>query len=291
MKSFNRYRLALGVMVSLALAFAPCAQAQTTPSPAPTQVGWSWPAQGVGSGSFGAFGITGLRYFSVDWVVSGSVVSCAVTLDGAVNLGGSFTTGSIIASQNCATSGNFTTSSATENVQAQLSYAITGTGTVTFIVRGYAQNPGTAGSSSSSIISPVDGSGYVEANCKTGCTPGNPNGQAVMANSAPVVIASNQSSLPVAATPTTSASALLAGQQAVTASAAALPSQALTRTACVLALPGNTLTVYVGPSGVTTSTGFPLAPGASLCNLPVANLNQIYLVASSTGSSVAWSAQ
>jgi hypothetical protein len=54
---------------------------------------------------------------------------------------------------------------------------------------------GSASSSNATIISPVDGSGYVEVNCKTGCAGGNANGQATMANSAPVVIASNQSAV------------------------------------------------------------------------------------------------
>lgn len=43
----------------------------------------------------------------------------------------------------------------------------------------------------------LDGSGYLQVNCVTGCAAGNANGQATMANSAPVVIASNQSAIPV----------------------------------------------------------------------------------------------
>jgi hypothetical protein len=54
----------------------------------------------------------------------------------------------------------------------------------------------TTSGGSSSITSPVDGSGNVKVNCETGCAGGNPNGQATMANSAPVTIASNQSNLP-----------------------------------------------------------------------------------------------
>lgn len=91
--------------------------------------------------------------------------------------------------------------------------------------------------------------------------------------------------------PTLSSGAFVAGQQAVTGTAAALPSTVLTRPACIVAPATNSLTVYLGPSGETTSTGFPLPPGASLCGLPVSNLNQVFVIASTTGSSVAWSAQ
>lgn len=42
----------------------------------------------------------------------------------------------------------------------------------------------------------IDASGYLQVNCAAGCSGSNPNGQATMANSAPVVIASNQSAIP-----------------------------------------------------------------------------------------------
>ena len=77
-----------------------------------------------------------------------------------------------------------------------------------------------------------------------------------------------------------------AGQQAVTATAAALPTAA-SRSACVQALIANTINVFVGPSGVTTSTGFQLVPGAVTCQ-PVSNTNLLFVVASTTGASVAW---
>jgi hypothetical protein len=50
---------------------------------------------------------------------------------------------------------------------------------------------------SATIAAPLDGSNNVKVNCVTGCTGGNANGQATMANSAPVVIASNQSAFTV----------------------------------------------------------------------------------------------
>lgn len=60
--------------------------------------------------------------------------------------------------------------------------------------------PASASGSNVTVTSPVDGSGYVNVHCQTGCAGGNPNGQATMANSAPVVIASNQSAVNVAGT-------------------------------------------------------------------------------------------
>lgn len=202
------------------------------------------------------------------------------------------------------------------------------------------------------VTGPVDGSNNLKVNCITGCAGSNPNGQAAMASSAPVVIASNQSAIPssqsgtwsvnqslgttgfekitdgtntaavkpastvVGATdpslavglspnsplpagtnaigsvsPSLISNALITGQQSVTASAVALPTTTLNRPACIQALPGNGQTVYLGPAGVTTSTGFPLPPGAGLCNLPISNLNQIFVIAASIGSSVSWSAQ
>jgi hypothetical protein len=79
---------------------------------------------------------------------------------------------------------------------------------------------------------------------------------------------------------------LASGQQAVTATAAALTSQ-VSKQACVHALSTNTISVFIGPGGVTTSTGLELVPDEAVC-LPVANLNEIYVVASTTGATVTW---
>jgi hypothetical protein len=81
---------------------------------------------------------------------------------------------------------------------------------------------------------------------------------------------------------------ILAGQQAVTASAAALASNSLSKGMCVEALSTNAISVFLGPSGVTTSTGIELAAGASFCPA-VSNSNAIYVIASTTGASVTWS--
>lgn len=131
----------------LASALAPTTQAQSSPpQPSSFKVGLTWPAVSAGVGSLGGFGVTGLRYFSVDWVVAGTISACTVTLDGASSIGGAFSTGSIVSSQNCASSGTFATSTPSENVQANLSYNITGSGSVTFTVRGFALNPASSSS-------------------------------------------------------------------------------------------------------------------------------------------------
>jgi len=78
---------------------------------------------------------------------------------------------------------------------------------------------------------------------------------------------------------------LIGFQQAVTASAVALSSNAA-HSFCVTALPANTINIYVGPSGVTTSTGFPLQPGQTAC-WSLSNTNLVYVIAASTGASVA----
>lgn len=81
---------------------------------------------------------------------------------------------------------------------------------------------------------------------------------------------------------------VLSGQQSVTGSAVALASNAA-KSICVTATDGNLITVYAGPSGITTSTGYPLVPGKSAC-WPVTNTNLIFVIASTTGASVAWTA-
>lgn len=76
------------------------------------------------------------------------------------------------------------------------------------------------------------------------------------------------------------------GQQAVTAVATALPSKVSTAV-CVKVVPGGTQTVFIGGSTVTTSTGYPLAASESSC-FQSNNLNRVYVVAASTGSTIAW---
>lgn len=82
--------------------------------------------------------------------------------------------------------------------------------------------------------------------------------------------------------------AILSGQQAVTATAASLSANVLTRGLCVEALSTNTISVFVGGSTVTTTTGLELPPGAAYCS-PLSNTVLLFVVASSTGASVTWS--
>lgn len=75
-------------------------------------------------------------------------------------------------------------------------------------------------------------------------------------------------------------------QQAVTGTAAQLPSFVANVT-CLKVVPGGTQVVYIGGPTVTTSTGYPLNASESAC-FPAVNLNQIYVIAANTGSTVAW---
>lgn len=84
----------------------------------------------------------------------------------------------------------------------------------------------------------------------------------------------------------TTSTAILAGQLAVTATAQALPSNSV-QSVCVKALAANSIKVYVGPSGVTTSNGMELSAGDGWCT-SVSNSNAIYVIASTTGASISW---
>lgn len=76
------------------------------------------------------------------------------------------------------------------------------------------------------------------------------------------------------------------GQQAVTGTAAKLPSF-FANVTCLKVVPGGTQVVYVGDSTVTTANGYPLSANESAC-FPAINMNQVYVVATTTGSTVAW---
>ncbi len=86
---------------------------------------------------------------------------------------------------------------------------------------------------------------------------------------------------------TTQPSTIASGQQTTTTSAAALPSQALVNGIVITAASANTGTVYVGPSGVTSSTGYPLAAGQSI-SYAVANLSAISIVGTNATDVVAF---
>jgi len=80
---------------------------------------------------------------------------------------------------------------------------------------------------------------------------------------------------------------IYSAQQTVTTSAIALVSQALSNGLVITADLTNSAAIYVGPSGVTTSTGYKLQPGASI-SYGVTNANAIYIVsAASTTDKIA----
>lgn len=110
----------------------------------------------------------------------------------------------------------------------------------------------------------------------------NTQGQKTMAASTPVVIASDQSSVPTTPGALTSIAAF---QQAVTATAAVLPTNTAKRV-CLKVLIGGTQIVYYGPSTVTTANGQELSPGDASC-MPIDNSNRVYVIAGATGSTVA----
>jgi hypothetical protein len=82
-------------------------------------------------------------------------------------------------------------------------------------------------------------------------------------------------------------STIYSGQQATTTSAAALPSQALVNGVIIKAKTTNTAVVYVGPSGVTASTGYPLAAGEAI-SYGATNLSTIYIIGANTSDGVSF---
>lgn len=82
------------------------------------------------------------------------------------------------------------------------------------------------------------------------------------------------------------AAAFTSAQQSVTGSAVALGTNT-SKSVCVHALIANTINVYAGASGVTTSTGMEIPPGQGYC-WNIANSNLIYVIASTTGASVSY---
>lgn len=80
---------------------------------------------------------------------------------------------------------------------------------------------------------------------------------------------------------------IINGQQSVTATAAALASHTVTQSLTIEALSTNTISVFVGATGVTTATGIELSPGSAV-TLPVSNSNVVFVIASTTGATVTY---
>jgi len=101
------------------------------------QVGVTWSAWSASSAAnSSSFNVAGIHYFTLSWSSYGTLSGCTVTLDG--NPGnGTFTTGSLISSQVCTSSGSLTIGLQTNSYQARLTPTITGTGSVIFTVTGY----------------------------------------------------------------------------------------------------------------------------------------------------------
>lgn len=195
--------------------------------------------------------VAGLNYFQIFFVPTGTVSAASLSLDSSptgasYSAGGMVTSGSI---GSMTSAGSYSNSSAiTPTAFGQLTPSITGSGSVTVTIFGYVNPPSSSGAGPSTSVS-VQNFPATQATQPAGF------------------------------------SSLVAFQQAVTASAVAIASNA-THNFCVKALPTNSLTVYVGLSGVTTSTGYPLQAGDWVC-YQLSNSNLVYVIASATGSSVA----
>lgn len=79
------------------------------------------------------------------------------------------------------------------------------------------------------------------------------------------------------------------GQLAVTASAQPLSASITSFSGGVKItnLSTSSLSIFLGGSSVTTSTGDELPAGQSVV-LPIININSLYVIASSTGSTISW---
>jgi hypothetical protein len=136
-------------------------------------------------------------------------------------------------------------------------------------------------------ISIVSGSGLTNVELRAAPVPFSSTqlpvalGQTVMASSLPVVLASDQSALNVVVTVPTST--VLNGQVTANGTATAFPSGVLSNAVVLTSLTTNTSTVYVGGSGITSASGYPLIPGQSI-GYVVSNLNDVYYLGASGGT-------
>ncbi len=98
------------------------------------------------------------------------------------------------------------------------------------------------------------------------------------ANSRPVVVASDQQ---------IGRSNFVAGQTTVGTSQVQLPNNPVFMSVTVKANNGNSGTVYVGLTGVTTLTGFELGAGESV-SLPVDNTNRIFVISDAASQTISY---
>jgi hypothetical protein len=271
MKTIRKLFVALCIVAAVSIVGAGTLEAQIVGSAPhleqspgyPWQLGGIWKFNASSSATPG-FDVRGISYYRILYVPVGTLNSCSLSIDSATavssttgalsspTIGGIVSAGTI---GSCTSPGEYiTTSAAGVSLYGQVTPTITGTGSLVVVLYGYSDNPSAGGTTSANVNvlnfpSPQTVSGTVGISVPT---------------------------------------SILAGQQAVTATAAALPSNALTKGLCVEALSTNSISIFVGPSGVTTSTGIELPPKASYCPA-LSNSNELYVVASTTGASVTWS--
>lgn len=110
---------------------------------------------------------------------------------------------------------------------------------------------------------------------------------AAVATDTALVVALSPNSNTVVATPAALPGTPLTGQKTSTGTAVAISatSQPLTNGVIVQALSTNAGLVYIGGSGVLTTTGFQLQPGQAT-STAVNNLNEVYVISVSSGDGV-----
>lgn len=279
-KLFARAFPAIAILALLSAAFVANSEAQTQVGTSPLQQAMGVPWQVGGSWTFTSastpttgFNLRSISFYRVLYTPStGFAGTCAISIDSAasVNSAGALASpviGGVLSAAtigSCATPNGYVTTIAVAPTNfGQITPTITGAGSVTVTLLGYTDNPAAGGSIGGAVAvtnfpatQPV--SGTVTSNAGTGNFNTQPSGFG----------------------------AVLSGQQAVTASAVALPSNAA-HGICVKALTANAIDIYVGPSGITISTGYQLSPGDFMC-FQASNSNLISVIASATGASISW---
>ena len=99
---------------------------------------------------------------------------------------------------------------------------------------------------------------------------------AVLTSPMPVSLSGDAVEVTVNITPATSIGGNNHKLVATTNTAVQLQNVVCTQGVVIAALPGNAATIYVGNSGVTTSNGLPLPPGAAVI-LSVNNADLVYI--------------
>ncbi len=107
---------------------------------------------------------------------------------------------------------------------------------------------------------------------------------AISGTNPPNLITNPAAAIPVYIASNGSVTAVVSGQQTATSTATALANHSLNDSVTIAAPSTNAAAVYIGPAGITSSTGFALAAGQSV-TLPINNTSLVYILAP-TGSPV-----